>query len=303
MRYIMIGVCVALTLAACGSDTSESSFYAEDEAVNSSPAPAPPPMAEMKFQADDAGQPAEPPVDQADVGAQYIAYTYNLDMSLPRANVEPVMSGHVQACEAAGTAVCIITSSNINNQSDDRTTGYVSLRAKPDWIETFLEGIDDDVAKLDGEVTSRNKQSVDLTSTILDTDARLKAKITLKGRLENLLATREGSLSDLLQVERELARVTGEIESITSNLKALRLRVSMSEMTLGYETKRSIVSGGRSNPLARAFGDFFYDLSSALAAVITFFALGLPWMILAGVFLFIWTRTIWPWVRKRRNKA
>lgn len=302
MKQIWISAVLAISLAACGGSDS-SAPEADYEALQNAPKASS--VAEFRREAIAADEAAPEPVQTGgeEVAAQYIAYTYNLGLRMPQASVEPVMQAHVQACEAAGSAVCIVTNSNINNQSDDATSGYLSLRAKPDWIETFLSTVDDEVAEVDGEVVNRNKQSVDLTRTILDTDARLNAKITLKRRLENLLATREGTLSDLLQVERELARVTGEIESITSNLKALRLRVSMSEMTLNYETRRSLVSGGRQNPLAAAFGDFFYNMSEALAAVITFFAVGLPWMILVGIFLFIWTRAIWPWVRKKRAKS
>ena len=213
------------------------------------------------------------------------------------------MQAHVAACEAAGPRVCIVTNSSVNNQSDEYTTAYLSLRAIPSWIETFQGGLDAEVEAAKGEITARSKQSVDLTRQILDTDARLSAKIILKGRLEDLLATREGDLGELLQVERELARVTGEIESTTSNLKALRLRVSMSDMTINYSTKRSLVSGGRANPLASAFGDFFYNMSEALAAVITFFAVGLPWMFVIAIFLFIWLRGIWPRIRKAKPKG
>lgn len=303
MKHVMTGVLLSLALAGCGQEAEfKNSYDGEVQAIM--PAP---PVAEMRRAEFDDGAfdvaPAEPSPDNVPSAetAQFIAYTYNLGMSLPRAGVEPTMQAHVAACEAAGPRICIITNSNVNNQSDDYASAYLSLRAAPAWIETFLGGLDAEVKAADGEVTSRNKQSVDLTSVILDTDARLNAKITLKGRLEDLLATREGDLGELLQVERELARVTGEIESITSNLKALRLRVSMSEMTLGYETKRSLVSGGRSNPLASAFGDFFYNMSAALASVITFFAVGLPWMVLAGVFLFIWLRAIWPRIRKPKK--
>lgn len=308
MRHFAIAILLSAALAACGgsspdrADTGEYDVVASDAEGFSARA-----RPQALYAEAAPAQPAPPPTGDDTVpneaGAQYIAYTYNFGLSLPQAEVEPVMQTHIRACEAAGPRLCIVTNSSLNNQSDDYTSGYVSMRAVPTWIETFQSGLDSDVEAADGEVTSRNKQSVDLTRQILDTDARLNAKITLKGRLETLLATRDGELGELLNIERELARVTGEIESITSNLKALRLRVSMSEMSLSYETKRSLVSGGRKNPLARAFGDFFYNMSEALAGVITFFAIGLPWMILIGIFLFIWLRAIWPWVRKRRTKA
>lgn len=300
----------ALLLAACGgggggSEVTEGDF-----------APAPAPVATLdEYQAQDslgfAGRarsdvaPAAPAaeVPEAGTGEQYIAYSHNLGLRLPLEGVEPVMQGHVEACQAAGTDTCIVINSNLNKQTDEYTSAYLSIRAKPDWIDTFLAGVDEAAEEAGGEVSQRSSSAEDLTRTILDTDARLNAQITLKGRLEDLLANRDGELSDFLQIERELARVTGDIESITSNLKALRLRVSMSELSVSYETKRTVVPSGRRNPLARAFGDFFYNLSEALASVITFFAIALPWLLVIGILLFIWLRAIWPWVRKRRGKT
>ncbi|MEM8637037.1 MAG: DUF4349 domain-containing protein [Pseudomonadota bacterium] len=304
-REIVAGV--ALLLAACGGGDSPRSEVTEGEF-------APPPVASAELQAQDFGglaerarsEPTPEPIDggaEAGAGEQYIAYSHNLGLRLPLEGVEPVMQGHVEACQSAGTNTCIVINSNLNKQTDEYTSGYLSLRAEPDWIETFLAGVDETAENAGGEVSQRSSSAEDLTRTILDADARLKAQITLQGRLEDLLANRDGELSDFLQIERELARVTGDIESITSNLKALRLRVSMSELTVSYETERAVVPGGRRNPLARAFGDFFYNLSDALASVITFFAIALPWLLVIGILLFIWLRAIWPWVRKRREKA
>lgn len=300
MRHLWFGAVLGFSLAACGGDTAN---YGEQYDVIAPETV----QAELRAQStvdgavSQSSPQGEPVANEG--GEQFIAYTHSLGFSLPRAGVEPVMQAHVAACEAAGPRQCIIINSNLNNQSDDYATGYLSLRAVPGWIDGFLAGVDEEVSAAEGEITSRNKQAVDLTRAILDTDARLNAQIILKGRLEDLLTNRDGELSELLQVERELARVTGDIESITSNLRALRLRVSMSELTMQYDTKRSLVSGGRTNPLASAFGDFFYNMSSALASVITFFAVGLPWMVLLAIFLFIWLRLIWPWVRKRRPKS
>lgn len=303
--YVMLaGVC----LSACGGSQQGSRSGGEHEIVADQgylASPAPQVQAsQLKLGAEGGGQaPTGEPIANDDGAAQFIAYTYSFGLTFPQAAVEPTLQAHVAACEAAGPRICIVTNSNVNNQSSAQTNGYLSLRAIPSWIKAFQGGLEEEVAAAKGEITAQNKQSVDLTRQILDTDARLSAKTTLKGRLEDLLATRDGDLGELLQVERELARVTGEIESITSNLKALRLRVSMSEMTVSYSTQRSLVSGGRSNPLAAAFGDFFYNMSAALAGVITFFAVGLPWMLLFGLFLFIWLRAIWPWVRKTRKKT
>lgn len=74
----------------------------------------------------------------------------------------------------------------------------------------------------------------------------------------------------------------------------------MSTLDINYQTKVPPFSRTRDNPLGEAFGDFFYNLSGAIASVITAFAVGLPWIALIGVFLWIWLKLIWP--RLRGNK-
>ena len=73
-----------------------------------------------------------------------------------------------------------------------------------------------------------------VTRVIVDTEATLRAKRALRDRLQQLLATRPGSLADLLGVERELARVQGEIDSSEPNLASTRTRVAMSAVTIEY---------------------------------------------------------------------
>nr|WP_233356045.1 DUF4349 domain-containing protein [Henriciella aquimarina] len=290
-------------LAACGGPGGS-----EADRPASPPPPAPMEVAESyggvsKMAADQAYNDSAPAPDRPDAepGAeQYIAYSHSLGLRLPKGEVDAMMKAHVEACRSAGTSICIVINSNVYNANEDYMSGNLSLRAKPDWIETFLGAIDEATEEAGGEITSRSTRAEDLTRQIIDTDSRLDAQRTLRTRLEGLLERRDGTLGDLLSIERELARVTGEIESIEAQLKALRLRVSMSSLDISYETKVPPFSGSRSNPLGEALGDFFYNLSAAIASVITAFAVGLPWLILIGIFLWIWLKLIWPRIRRRK---
>jgi len=286
----------AVLLAACGGPGNES---AERAMMNAPPAPSP--MMEQDVAMDGSfsksgggGGPTE------EAAQQYIAYSHSLGLRLPVKSIEPVMQGHVAACNQAGPSVCIVTNSWFNTYSDDEASASLQLRATPDWIETFLEGVDAEAEQANGDVTNRQTTAEDLTVSIIDTDARLNAQQTLQKRLEELLANRDGELGDLLATERELARVNGEIDSLKSSLKTLMLRVQMSQLSVNYETKRNPVSQGALSPIGSAFGDFFYNLASALAAVITAFAIGLPWLILIGAFLWIWLKLIWPRIRRKK---
>ena len=102
------------------------------------------------------------------------------------------------------------------------------------------------------QVVNSGVTSEDLSRQIVDTDAQLRAKTTLRDRLQGLLATHPGKVGDLLAVERELARVQGDIDSAQSELADMRGRVAMSDVTLNYGS--SDVLGGRvQSPLASAF--------------------------------------------------
>ena len=295
MKRVLLGVS-AFALAACGGGQSYDT--APSPAPMMSKASAPQMEADMME-----GGPRMRPSPSTPVGEpsveQYIAYSHNLGLSLPKGQVEPMMGAHTDACRTAGTATCIVINSNIWSQDEDSASGSLSLRATPDWIETFMGSVASDAYKAGGEITQRSTTAQDLTREILDTGARLDAQRTLQGRLMGLLERRDGSLGDLLQIERELARVTGDIESIEAQLKTLRLRVSMSSLDMNYQTKQPAFSATRNSPLGEAFSDFFYNLSSAIAAVITAFAVGLPWIILIGLFAWIWLKLIWPRLRRK----
>jgi len=83
-----------------------------------------------------------------------------------------------------------------------------------------------------GEVESVNVQAEDVGEEFVDLSARTTNAKRLEERLLALLATRTGKLEEVVQVERELARVREEIERIDGRLRYLRSRVAMSTLTV-----------------------------------------------------------------------
>lgn len=281
-----------LILAACGSERAAM-------------APMAPPAAEMSMAQSGGGMDAKTAGETGSADPtvqQYIAYSHSVGMRLPLRAIEPTQQAHVAACNAAGPSVCVVTNSWISSYDTDYMNGSLSLRATPAWIETFLNGVEEEARAAKGEISNRQTTAEDLTVSIIDTDARVQALETLRGRLQQLLADRPGELGEILETERELARVNGEIDSLNSTLAALRQRVDMSQLSVSYETKRDAVTQGGS-AIGRAFGDFFANLASATAAVITGFAFGLPWLLLLGALLWIWLRLLWPRIRRKKPNA
>lgn len=76
-------------------------------------------------------------------------------------------------------------------------------------------------AQLMGTVLSTQSSAEDVTEQFIDLEARLSTKRIEEERLKTLLTEQTGSLTDVLQVEKELHRVREEIEQAEGRMRAL----------------------------------------------------------------------------------
>ena len=92
-----------------------------------------------------------------------------------------------------------------------------------------------------GKVEAVNVTVQDVGEEYVDVAARMANAQRLEARLLGLLATRAGRLEDVLQVERELARVREEIERFAGRLQFLRQHAALSTLTVQLPAKSVIV--------------------------------------------------------------
>ena len=88
-----------------------------------------------------------------------------------------------------------------------------------------------------GKVTSRRVSSEDVTEQYVDIDARLTTKLALRDRLRVLLDDAQ-NVKDILAIEKELARVQGDIDSMQARLKALKGKVDLASIHVSIRRKR-----------------------------------------------------------------
>ncbi|EYF04932.1 DUF4349 domain-containing protein [Chondromyces apiculatus] len=86
------------------------------------------------------------------------------------------------------------------------------------------------VGKL-GEIVRRDVSVEDVTEAFVDMEIRLKNLRAIRTRLERLLE-KAASVAEAVAIERELARVSGEIESIEGKMKLLQERAAFSTLTV-----------------------------------------------------------------------
>jgi hypothetical protein len=127
-----------------------------------------------------------------------------------------------------------------------------------------------------GKVEGVNITTEDVGEEFVDVTARVANANRLEDRLVTLLATRTGRLEDVLQVERELARVREEIERYEGRLRYLRTRAAVSTLVVTVHEPRPIVGPyAGANPIGDAFRAMWRNLVTFVAGLIA--ALG--WLI------------------------
>ena len=220
------------TATASGADVEMANAQRDESAsTGAMPPPAPPPPPPALAQAPAATATATatdarpPPADGRDAGqvasqrAPILIYTANYRLAV--FDVAAGLETTEQAILGLGGFVV------------RRTTEEIVVRVP---AARFQEA----VARIEkvGEIVQRNVEAQDVTEEFLDAEIRLRNARALRDRLAQLMA-KANNVQDSLMIERELARVAGEIERLEGRLKFLRDRAAFSTLTVSFHNRRA----------------------------------------------------------------
>jgi hypothetical protein len=288
MRAMRVGLVAALALlAGCGGQGGSSGADGESSKTG-----------ELPSASTDAAAPvggAAPDAAQATPGVAQIAYSYGWTFELPTDAVAATLAAHRKLCAEMGPARCQLLGSSEASDGDGARTAKLDLRVAPAAIADFGRRLEASVAAADGRTISATVEGEDLTAKLIDAEAALKAKRTLRDRLQALLERREGKLADLLETEKALSQTQQELDAATAMLAELRRRVALSDVTIDYRSTRPLLAD-RGRPLADAFAEAGHTLAASLASLVTFLVAALPWALLVG--FVVWAARAW---RRRRG--
>ena len=102
-----------------------------------------------------------------------------------------------------------------------------------------LEAALDSAARI-GDVTRRSISAQDVTTAVIDLDARIASLVAARDRLRELHA-RAATVSEILEVESALARIQGELDGLEGRRAYLRDAAALSQLEV--ELHRKIVLG------------------------------------------------------------
>jgi hypothetical protein len=162
---------------------------------------------------------------------------------------------------------------------DQVRSATLQVRVPADRFDALVGGL----APL-GRVETVNVHAEDVGEEFVDVSARAANARRLEARLVALLERGAPRLSDVLQVERELARVREEIERMEGRLRFLRARAAMSTLEVTAHEPPPLVGPSSSvNPLADAVRQAWRNFLALLAFGIASLGVLVPVAVVAAV--------------------
>ena len=261
----------ALALAACSEAGDEAASYETAEADSA--------MAEAV--ADSAAEPAIGTLasldSRPDIPATLpkIAYVFDYAFRLPGDDIAALQQRHADLCEAQGPYTCRILSMSHSGEEGEYASGALNLAVASDKARAFGGKLAEAAESAGGEQVAATIEGEDLSKAMVDTEAHLRTRVVLRDRLLEVLQTRRGTVAELVEAERGVARVNEEIDQARSWLAEMKGRVAFSRVEIAYKSSAP-AAGAFLEPIRGAVGSLGTIFGTMVAVLIVLGAIGGP---------------------------
>lgn len=218
---------------------------------------------------DDSGEPEAPVLPDQ----QLIVYTGSLQL-----DVADLPAAVQQADELVRGLGGHVAASYAENAADYHYATVTYRIPAPRWQDA-LNGL----KALAERVVLETTESEDVTAQVVDLDARLANLRATESALQAIM-DRATTIDDVLEVQRELTNVRGDIESLTAQREFLANRAALATLEVTFGVPKAAVS------LASGGWDLGREIDSALAALVRLGQLAASlaiWLVLVIVPLFV----------------
>lgn len=270
-----------LTLSACSENSqavydtveyAEASVEAEAVAADASAPASERPTARDETASDGASQ---TPDQMPTAGAPQIAYVYDYGFRIDAEEISELAQSHVSLCEKMGPKDCRVISLRQSGSEGSYASGELELAVAADKARAFGKDLGAAAESLGGEQIDVAISGEDLSKSIVDTEARLRARTLLRDRLMEVLRSRRGTVAELVEAERGVAQVNEEIDQARSWLNEMKGRVAFSRVSIDYNSSARS-SGSFSRPIVEAFQSIGSILGTTIGAIIYGLTILLP---------------------------
>lgn len=201
---------------------------------------------------------------------KYLAERQYWNYELPEVDIEARWQAHLQLCRTD----CEVLGASLSKSVHAPIRAHMLLRVGRPGAAQLM------TAMGDAGISERRVEREDKTMQVVDIEARLKNLAELRDRLRGLLATRSGALKDVLETERELARVQSDLDAMTAQRRVLANETEKILLEANYQATRRLGETGALQPLVDAWGEVGNAFARSLAAALLFLVQALPWLVI-----------------------
>ena len=176
-----------------------------------------------------------------------------------------------------------VAESTIDRTQGEELSGRWRVRIPVEHFDTFLES----VSKL-GVAENRHQTAQDVTEEFVDLEAQISNKKRLEERIVKLIEDTAGEIKDVIEVERELGRVRGEVEQMEGRLRFLTNRTELTTVTIVAREVQDYVPPQAPtfvNRIQQAWVDSLRALRVFGEQLVVAIVYAFPWIVVLGAVL------------------
>jgi hypothetical protein len=208
--------------------------------------------------------------------------------------VEDVDAGFEEVHAVAKAEKALVVGTTRSSADEGYDVGSVTIKVHPSKYEETMKAL-----RKIGLLIEENSSTSDVTQEYYDLSARLDNAEATRARYLEILATRTGTVHDILEVEREIERVTENIEVLKGQLRYLDSQVGLSTITVYLEEPHTTVPTGYS--FGKAVKDAFRIAIRICIFLVQAVIVLLPFVIILIIIVLIIRLVVWIFQRRRRR--
>lgn len=207
------------------------------------------------------------------IATRHIEIRHDITLEVAASDIEQLWLAQRDACKPP---ICQLISADYSEPEEDVDSATVAMLISANHADALIDGL----RKL-GRITRHDINQVDRTLQVVDLSARLANQRALRDRLRTLASQRADKLRDVLDLERELARVQGEIDSLDGQLRQVENVTRNVTVTMRFTKPASAMHDSAWVPLRDAGAKVSMTFTRSIANLLLFAATILPWLLAA----------------------
>lgn len=297
-----ITIAAALFLCSCGAGKyTEPAYHAYDDAMEYGAVMEEALDGEWDYDYDEYGEEYESDIaaDMAGGSAtpqarnRYIIRNGSIELSVKNTK-EALQQIRKLTADAEG----FVSNSYIYEVRENQYNGQMTLRIPEARFEAVMEQLEEI-----GKAAHTETGADDITMQYVDLESRLKNQKAQEERLIEILDMAD-TVEDVLEIEKELNRVRGEIEAMTAQLNYLKDQVSYATINVTVREEKvptDVVKTGAFDDFAFRVREAFIGSINALLGAVSFVIIALIALLPAAIVIVAIILLVRWLVRKRRK--